>query len=95
MGAVEYYDALMNAGNFKEAHEIALDLRDEERTQRTREKMLEGDLEKTLSFFADFGGEAKDRKGIEQVAERVAKTHNIPTESVREIITKYHPYFRR
>ena len=95
VGAVEYYDALMNAGDFKKAHEIALDLGDEERTQRTREKILGGDLEKALSFFADFGGEVKDRKGIEHVAEKVAETHNVPTESVREIITKYHPYIRK
>jgi len=95
VGAVEYYDTLMNAGDFKEAHEVALNLGDEERTQRTREKMLEGDLEKTLSFFADFGGEAKDRKGIEQVAEKTAETHNVPTELVREIIVKYHRYIRK
>jgi len=95
VGAVEYCDALMNAGDFREAHEVALNLKDEERAQRTREKMLEGDLEKTLSFFADFGGEAKDRKGIEQVAERVAETHNVPTELVREIIEKHHRYIRK
>ena len=95
VGAVEYYGALMNAGDFREAHEIALKLEDEERAQRTREKMLEGDLEKTLSFFADFGGEAKDRKGIELIAEKVAETHNVPTELVREIITKHHRYLRK
>lgn len=90
VGAVEYYDALMNAGNFKEAHEIALDLGDEERAQRTREKILGGDLEKALSFFRCFRDEVKGEKEIEHVAERAAETHNIPTEIVREIITKYH-----
>jgi len=95
IGAVEYYDALMKAKNVREAYEIALNLKDEERTQRTREKMLEGDLEKTLSFFTDFGGEAKDRKGIELIAEKVAETHNVPTELVREIITKHHRYLRK
>ncbi|GAI16223.1 unnamed protein product, partial [marine sediment metagenome] len=54
VGAVEYYDALMNAGNFKEAYKVALNLGDEKRAQRTREKMLDGDLEKVLSFFLCF-----------------------------------------
>jgi len=95
VGAAEYYDALMNAGDFEEAHEVALNLGDGERTQRTREKMLKGDLEKTLSFFADFGGEVKDRKGIEQVAEKVAETYDVPTELVRDIIAKHHRYIRK
>lgn len=95
VGAAEYYDALMNAGNFKDAHEVALNLGDEERAQRTREKILGGDLEKALSFFADFGGKEKDRKGIEHVLEKTAETHNLPIEVIEEIIEKYHRYFRK
>ena len=95
VGAAEYYDALMNAGNFKDAHEVALNLGDEERAQRTREKILGGDLEKALSFFADFGGKEKDRKGIEHVLEKTAETHNLPIEVIEEIIEKYHRYLRK
>ena len=90
VGAIEYYDALIKKGDFKEAHEIALNLGDEERAQRTREKILGGDLEKALSFFRCFHDEVKGKKEIEHVAERAAETHNVPTELVREIIVKYH-----
>ena len=90
VGAVEYYNALMNAGDFKEAHEIALNLEDEKRAQRTREKILGGDLEKALLFFRCFRDKVKGEKEIEHVAERAAETHNVPTELVRDIIAKYH-----
>ncbi len=88
VGAVEYYDALINAGDFRKAYNVALDLRDEERAQRTREKILEGDLEKALSFFIDFRDKVKDKKGIERIAEKVAETYDVPTELVGEIIAK-------
>ena len=90
VGAVEYYNALMNAGGFKEAHEIALNLEDEKRAQRTREKILGGDPEKALLFFRCFRDKVKGEKEIEHVAERAAETHNVPTELVRDIIAKYH-----
>ncbi len=90
IGAVEYYNSLIKAKNFKEAYEIALDLKDEERTQKTREKILAGDLGEALSFFMSYG--VKDEKGIKHVMEKTAETHNVPTELVREIIKKHHPY---
>jgi hypothetical protein len=93
VGAAEYYDALMNAGDFKEAHEVALDLGDEERAQRTREKILKGDLEKALSFFMSCG--IKDEKGIKHVMEKTAETHNVPIELVKEMIEKHHPYIEK
>jgi hypothetical protein len=95
VGAVEYYDALIKKGNFKEAHEVALDLGDEQRAQRTREKLLEGDLEKTLSFFTCFHDKVKGEKEIEHVAEKVAETHSVPTGLVKEIIAKHHPYLKK
>jgi hypothetical protein len=95
VGAVEYCDALIKKGDFREAHEIALDLGDEERAQRTREKMLGGDLEKALSFFVGFSGKIEDRKGVEHVADKTAETYNVPTELVKEIIEKHHRHIRK
>ncbi len=95
VGAVEYYDALIKKRDFKEAHEIALNLGDEKRAQRTREKILGGDLERALSFFACFRDKVKGEKEIEHIAEKTAETNNVPTELVMDIITKYHHYIRK
>jgi len=94
VGAVEYYDALIKTKNFREAHKIALNLKDEERIQKTREKILgEGDFERALSFFMSYG--IKDEKGIKHVMEKTAETHNVPIELVKEMIEKHHPYIKR
>jgi len=93
-GMIEAYTTLMETdkgkrrNNLSEAYEIALNLGDEDRTQRVREEIVAISPESAICDFTN-KTRGNDEKGLDYVVRVVASEHGVDSGELRRFVEKY------
>jgi len=97
VGKIQVYDILMGqedgegVDDLRKIHDLALDIGDEERTQRVREAMVGVSPTWALETFIGYSSEegVHDEKGVDYVLGVVADEHGVEQKTLRGLVDKY------